>query len=207
MSIKENEIGAMRARAERAERRLKFFETSGDPKDCWDCDHARRYNMGMTDSEGDSGDVCQVCRAEQAESRLAEQAAEIERLQKELGRWQEAVKALCPTWPESGDALDPDQLDGWAVSWCELIRVVARAWPEQTVGYSESPMELVIRVINERDEFEDRNKVLEAALPDVAKLRTCAMFTDDTEEGEVAKVILSRMAAAIEAARGKGVAK
>jgi len=66
--------------------------------------------------------------------------------------WRKAVTNLCPEWVKCGEKLDPDQLDGWAVAWDEIIRIVAQAWPGEKKGYNESPAELIVEVIDERDE-------------------------------------------------------
>jgi hypothetical protein len=54
---------------------------------------------------------------------------------------------LAPTL--DGEGLD--HFDGYFVHWDEVTRALYKAWPDKHVGYSESPLELVHRLIDERD--------------------------------------------------------
>lgn len=50
--------------------------------------------------------------------------------------------------------------DGYYVHWDKVVKALSWAWPDEKVGYIQSPLELVIRLINERDESEAENKRL-----------------------------------------------
>ncbi|HYE20126.1 MAG TPA: hypothetical protein VEA69_16890 [Tepidisphaeraceae bacterium] len=57
------------------------------------------------------------------------------------------VTDLAPELVEEG----ADHFDGYFVHWDQVIEAVSQAWPDTMVGYAESPMELVSRLIDERD--------------------------------------------------------
>ncbi len=47
---------------------------------------------------------------------------------------------------------------GYFVHWDEVLTAICQAWPdEKHIGYDQSPLELVVRLINERDELKEKN--------------------------------------------------
>lgn len=59
----------------------------------------------------------------------------------------EHLYTLAPDMKDEG----LDHFDGYFVHWDEVSEALGRAWPRTIVGYAESPLELVARLIDERD--------------------------------------------------------
>lgn len=58
--------------------------------------------------------------------------------------------------------------DGYFVHWDEVIKCACQAWPIP-MGYSESPLELVTQIIDERDELAEKLRVAELERDHLAK--------------------------------------
>lgn len=55
---------------------------------------------------------------------------------------------LAPTLKDEG----LENFDGYFIHWHEIVKACAQAWPDKNVVYSQSPLELIVQIIDERDE-------------------------------------------------------
>lgn len=70
----------------------------------------------------------------------------------QLAEWKPVIDSIY----EQAPSLRQEGLVGWEgyfTHWQVVISSVARAWPDEQVGYSQDPLELVTRLIDERDDL------------------------------------------------------
>src|SRR3990167_6349560 len=74
--------------------------------------------------------------------------------------------------------------------WEDVLRCAQQAWPEKQ-SYCDSPLELVTRIIDERDELTSRVEHTEAALADrdAQVIEACAGYLDRNYGGEAAEAV------------------
>ena len=101
-------------REKKAEKRLGFMLSPAVAEEGYDdCDHNRRYLKDREDSEGDTYDECQVCRAEKAEAERDEALAEVGMLKMgfEPAPTADAYEAVCKDrtkWQERAEKAEGD---------------------------------------------------------------------------------------------------
>lgn len=119
-----------------------------------------------------------IDEAIEAWNKLSDAQKEIERLNK----WKEAILDAEPNLKEEG----LENIWGYFVHWNEIIERCCMAWPNEKPGYSESPIELITRIIDERDELKQTNRLLEA---NVAEMRALLVRSKEMAESRLYKDI------------------